>query len=82
MRQSPDGICIYSDQGKKEVAVPCSQPGRQAELEELYRAVVEDRPVFHDGKWGTATLEAVLGIMESARERKEIYLSRQVPAPE
>ena len=82
LRQSPDGIYIYSDQGKQELVLPLSQPGRQAELEELYQAVIEDRPVFHGGRWGTATLEVVLGIMESARERKEIYLTHQVPTPE
>ena len=82
IRQSPDGLCIYGDQGKQAVALPLSKAGREAEFEELYRAVVEDRPVFHDGKWGTATLEVVLGIMESARERKEIYLTHQVSTPE
>jgi hypothetical protein len=29
-----------------------------------------------------ATLEVCLAIIQSARERKEIYLKRQVPAPE
>ena len=35
--------------------------------------------MFHDGRWGEATLEVVLGIMQSARERREIYMSHQVP---
>jgi phthalate 4,5-cis-dihydrodiol dehydrogenase len=64
------------------LALPPGKSPRELEIEELYQAVVEDRPVFHDGRWGEATLEVVLGILESARERKEIFLSHQVPSPE
>jgi len=40
------------------------------------------RPVFHDGRWGEATLEVCLAMLESAKERREIFLSHQVPSPE
>ena len=82
IRQSPDGLYIYGDEGKQERLLPPSLTAREAEIDELYQAVVGDRPVFHDGKWGEATLEVVLGMMESARERKEIFMSHQVPNPE
>jgi predicted dehydrogenase len=51
-------------------------------LQELYDAVTQDRPVYHDGRWGMATLEVCLAIMQSARERREIMLSHQSPIPE
>jgi phthalate 4,5-cis-dihydrodiol dehydrogenase len=38
--------------------------------------------VFHGGRWGAATLEVCLAMLESAKEREEIYLSHQVPSPE
>jgi hypothetical protein len=38
------------------------------------------RPVFHDGRWGEATLEVCLGILQSAAERREISMSHQVSA--
>lgn len=82
IRQSPDGLYIYGDEGKWEVPVALADRGREAELEELYRAVMEGRPVFHDGRWGEATLEVVLAIMQSARERREIMVAHQVPSPE
>jgi phthalate 4,5-cis-dihydrodiol dehydrogenase len=41
--------------------------------------VINDRPLYHDGRWGLATLEVCLAIMESARERKEILLTHQSP---
>lgn len=53
----------------------------RAELEELYNAVVLDKLVHYDGRWGMATLEVCLAIMQSAAERREISLSHQVPAP-
>jgi phthalate 4,5-cis-dihydrodiol dehydrogenase len=46
---------------------------------ELYEAVVNGRPVGHDGRWGEATLEVCLGVLQSAAERKEISMSHQVP---
>lgn len=79
IRQSRDGLLIYGDDRKWEVDVPGGNTGRAAELQELYDAVVENRPVFHDGRWGEATLEVVLGIMQSARERREVFMSRQIP---
>jgi phthalate 4,5-cis-dihydrodiol dehydrogenase len=52
--------------------------GRQAEINELYDAVFNNRPLFHDGRWGEATLEVCLGIIDSARQGKELSLSHQV----
>jgi phthalate 4,5-cis-dihydrodiol dehydrogenase len=80
MRQSPDGILIYGEEGKKEVPIGKAVVGRQAEVAELYEAVTNGRPIFHDGRWGEATLEVCLGILQSAAERREIMMSHQVPA--
>ena len=82
IRQTPDGLFIYGDDEKREIALPAGRRGREAEIEELYNAVVHSRPVFHDGRWGEATLEVCLAILASAKERKEIVLSHQVPSPE
>jgi phthalate 4,5-cis-dihydrodiol dehydrogenase len=41
-----------------------------------------DKPIRHSGLWGMATLEVCLAILQSAKERKEIFLFHQVPAPE
>lgn len=82
IRQTPDGLRIYGENDKREVELPVGSRGREAEIEELYNAVVHNRPVFHDGRWGEATLEICLAMLESAKERKEILLSHQVPSPE
>lgn len=83
IRQTPEGLKVYGDDGYWEVPVPKQEgSGREAEVLELYDAVVHERPVLHDGRWGEATLEVVLAIMQSAKDRSEILLSHQVPSPE
>ena len=82
IRQTPDGLKIYGESEQREISLPAGSRGREAEVEELYDAVVKGRPVFHGGRWGAATLEVCLAMLESAKERKEIYLSHQVPSPE
>ena len=83
IRQSQLGLYVHSDEGTKDVPlVGGGGPSRRGELEELYNAVVLDEPIRHSGPWGMATLEVCLAIMQSAKERKEIFLSHQVPAPE
>jgi phthalate 4,5-cis-dihydrodiol dehydrogenase len=82
IRQTPDGLKIYGETEQREIKLPPGSRGREAEVEELYDAVVKGRPVFHGGRWGAATLEVCLAMLQSAEERKEIFLSRQVPSPE
>ena len=82
IRQSEDGLIIYGDEEKREVPLEARRIGREAEMDELYNAVVNKRPVFHDGRWGEATLEVCLAILESAKQRKELPVSHQVPSPE
>jgi phthalate 4,5-cis-dihydrodiol dehydrogenase len=66
IRQSPEGLYLYGDDGQKELPVTGRTASRFSELQELYDSVVEDRPVYHDGRWGMATLEVCLAIMQSA----------------
>lgn len=80
MRPSADGVFIYDDGGKREVPVPLGRavPDKGKVIDEFYDAVVNDRPVLHHGRWGEATLEVCLAILQSACERREIFLSHQV----
>lgn len=78
MRQSQDGILIYGEDQKKEISLEQVMRGRQAEVTELYEAVMKNRPVSHDGRWGEATLEVCLAIVESGKTGKELKMSHQV----
>jgi len=79
IRQSGDGLLVYTEQGFEELAVP-RDAGRSAEVVELRDALTAGRTVFPDGKWGRATLEVCLAILDSSRQRREITLARQVPS--
>lgn len=80
IRQSPDGLIIYGDDRRWEVPIAKGAGIGGAASEEMYSAVIHDRPVRDDGRWGEATQEVVLAIMESARKREEVFLSHQVAA--
>jgi phthalate 4,5-cis-dihydrodiol dehydrogenase len=84
IRHSKFGIVVYDDTGIHDLELEPENVGvRRGELVELYDAVVNDKPVYHDGRWGMATLEVGLAIMQSAKERREIELTHQTPlAPE
>jgi len=43
-------------------------------IDELYAAVVGGKAPLHDGDWGTATMEACLAILRSAKEGREVSL--------
>lgn len=80
IRQADGGLTIYDDDGTHFMPVEGVQDERMAELDEMYQAITEGRPVHHDGRWGMATLECVLGMMQSGRERREIPMTHQCPA--
>jgi len=86
LRQSKHGLFIHGDEGKKDVSLISEGEGgmvqRRAELDELYNSVFHGAPIWHNGRWGMATLEVCLAIVESARTRSEVRLHRQVPMPE
>jgi predicted dehydrogenase len=78
LRQSPDGILVYDAGGRREVRIEGMSDARTAELDELYSAVREGRPLLHDGRWAKATLEVCFAMLRSAEERREVALEHQV----
>lgn len=80
VRQTPHGLLVYGPQGPYDIPMEKGRTGRTAELTEMYEAVVEDRPLFHDGRWGLATLEVCLAILESSRTAAEVPMHHQVRA--
>lgn len=66
LRQSPNGLFVYTGDGRSEEPVSPS-PGRAAELIELRDALRQNRDVFPNGEWGRMNLEICLAILYSAR---------------
>jgi phthalate 4,5-cis-dihydrodiol dehydrogenase len=81
IRQSPAGIYVYTQGGREEISCAADQ-GRSAELRELHEAIVQDRPAFPDGRWGKATLEVCIAMLQSSNEHREVTLAHQTPSVE
>jgi phthalate 4,5-cis-dihydrodiol dehydrogenase len=89
LRHSKFGVWVYGDDGKREVDLRKLRRG-ELDLEgggalqaliELHGAVTENKPLYHSGEWGRATLEATIAIVESAQSGKEVRLHKQVAMP-
>ena len=80
VRLTPGGLCIYGDEEIRDIPISTETDGRHGIVEQLYEAVVDGRRPSADGLWGKATLEVLLAVFASARERREIFLAHQVPA--
>jgi len=80
MRASADGLFIYDQNGKREIALPPSNamPGRSEVLDDMIAAVRFGRKPQQDGRWGKANVEVTLAILQSAQERREVTLEHQV----
>ena len=80
VRLTPSGLCIYGDEERRDIAISTETDGRHGIVDQLYEAVVNGRRPSADGPWGKATLEVLLAVFASAQERREVFLSHQVPA--
>ncbi len=82
IRQYPEGLYLYTDEGRQEISCESGESTTHTgELRELISAIDEDRPTFPDARWGMATVEVLMAIMQSSREHREIPLQHQVPCP-
>jgi len=85
IRHSKYGLYVYGDDGLSEIRLAgawgIGMLEHRGELEELYNAVALGKPLYHNGEWGAATLEACIGMMRSAREHRDVLLDRQVEMP-
>jgi phthalate 4,5-cis-dihydrodiol dehydrogenase len=78
IRQSPDGLLVYSERGREEIALPKDKSPRDLVLEEFAQAIA-GKTTTHTGRWGLANLEVCTAAIESSRTGQEIGLAHQVP---
>ena len=71
LRQSPNGIFVYDQSGRREVSCPLDY-SIERDLAELVRSIEENRAPFPDGHWGRATTQVCVAILESSRRKAEI----------
>src|SRR6185295_464482 len=73
IRQSPDGLLVYSGKGCEEIKLASDKSPRDRVIEE-FAAAIAGKPVTHTGRWGLANLEVCTAAIESSRTGKEIEL--------
>jgi len=78
VRLTPAGLMVYGEEEKREIPLPDGRDGRDGIIDQVYSAVVHGRRPANDGAWGMATLEVLLALFQSGRERKEVFLSHQM----
>jgi phthalate 4,5-cis-dihydrodiol dehydrogenase len=76
LRLSQDGVLIHGVNGTREVAVPrgIGRPGQGDALDALWAALREERRCVHDARWGRATVQVVLAMLQSSRTCSEVLL--------
>lgn len=80
LRPGPRGVMIDADEARRFEPIPPPVVPRAEVIDALIDTVFAGRPSLHGGEWGRATVEACLALQRSAREGREIALTRQIEA--
>ncbi len=80
IRQSPEGLIVYSAEGRRDVTFPDRQTPHALVLGELHDAITTATQPLHDARWGLANLEACLAAIESSGTGEAVTLKHQVAA--
>jgi phthalate 4,5-cis-dihydrodiol dehydrogenase len=78
IRQSPDGLMVYTRDGCREIPLPTDRSPRDLVVEEWHDAITGTGPALHDGRWGLANLEICAAAMASSAGATDIELKYQV----
>ena len=78
LRALPNGVMVYQNGSAQLDPLPMPKIPRVEVIDELYDAVVMGQPPLHDGAWAMATLEVLLAILQSSREKSDVRLCHQV----
>jgi phthalate 4,5-cis-dihydrodiol dehydrogenase len=84
IRFTPDGVAVYGLDGARDIRIERGEgrPGHGDALDALWTAVRTGRRDDRDARWGKASVEVILAILRSARERREVVLEHQAASAE
>ena len=78
LRATPNGLRIYADGAVDTIDIPRdASAGRAGVLDAFVDAIASGASNVHDGRWGKATLEVCLAMLESSRQRRDVTLRHQ-----
>ena len=78
IRQSADGLLIYSGQGREEIVLPTDRSPRDLVLAELHDAITGKAQALHDARWGLANLEVCEAAIASSASGHDVQLHHQI----
>jgi phthalate 4,5-cis-dihydrodiol dehydrogenase len=78
IRQSPQGLFVYTRDGCTEIALPADRSPRDLVIAEFYDAITGAAPALHDGRWGRANLEICAAAIASSAGANDVQLRHQV----
>jgi phthalate 4,5-cis-dihydrodiol dehydrogenase len=78
IRQSSDGLLIYTEGQVTEINLESKQGSRGSVLDEWYDAIRGRAQALHDARWGVANLEVCGAVLESSATRREVRLRHQI----
>ncbi len=81
MRQSPKGIFVYDEAGCEEISCGPHSGREVTLLQSLQQALHGGADPVPDGRWGKATLEVCLAMLQSSLVRSDVILQYQTPYP-
>ncbi|WP_250516309.1 Gfo/Idh/MocA family oxidoreductase [Caballeronia sp. INDeC2] len=78
IRQSPKGLFVYTQKGRREIELPTDVSPRELVMREFHDVIGSRRRAVHDGRWGLANLEVCAAAIASSERGEEIFLKHQV----
>jgi phthalate 4,5-cis-dihydrodiol dehydrogenase len=81
LRALPNGVMIYQNGAARLDALAPPNVPRAEVIDELHAAVAKGKEPVHNGAWATATVEVLLAMLRSARERIDVRLGHHVGLP-
>lgn len=77
LRPVPSGVLIYGDNKHDKQILKAPKIPRVEVIDELIGAIENKKGPIHTCSWALANLEACLGILESSKKQKEVFLKYQ-----
>ena len=78
LRQTPDGLALYTEAGREEIALGTDRPPHALVLAEFHDAVAGRAAALHDGRWGMANLEVCAAALRASETGAPQALHHQI----
>lgn len=80
LKTEAEGLTLYDSMGAHPIVLSAGS-GYQGLFTDIRSTLRSGNSLRHDARWGKAGVEAMLAVLQSAREGQEVALIHQVPLP-